>query len=275
MATEDVTVDDAVDQEATSDEDFSELDDFDWLLDDGAVDSSIDPDEPSDEDEQAEDEDDSPSELTTLKVGGADKQVTRDELIALAQQGEDYTRKTQELAAQREALQPLVDLVSNLDEDPAATLRWLAEQYGVGFEVDPETVSDPRDATVAKMQRQLEQINQQVAHEAAKREIQADLNRLEKTHGQFDREALIQFAAENRVPDMDKAYQFWQGTLALAAKAGVQKAEKTAAKHKARSVVDTEGSRRTDASGPATTGKISVRQAFLAAAQEAGINRRR
>jgi hypothetical protein len=53
-----------------------------------------------------------------LKVDGQEIEVTEDELIAKAQQGEDYTRKMQRLAEERNALAPYEALIAQLKTDP-------------------------------------------------------------------------------------------------------------------------------------------------------------
>jgi len=54
-----------------------------------------------------------------LKVDGQEIEVTEDELITLAQQGRDYTKKTQQLAEERNAMAPFDALIRQLKTDPA------------------------------------------------------------------------------------------------------------------------------------------------------------
>lgn len=62
--------------------------------------------EPKEEPGQVTQPEEKPEEPTfEITVGGEKKQVTQSELIALAQKGEDYTRKTQALAEQRRQLE--------------------------------------------------------------------------------------------------------------------------------------------------------------------------
>lgn len=60
-------------------------------------------------------------ELYTIKVQGKERKVTLDELIKLAQMGDDYTRKTQQLGVLRE----LGDLLVKLGYDPAEEVKKL------------------------------------------------------------------------------------------------------------------------------------------------------
>jgi len=54
-----------------------------------------------------------------LKVDGQEIEVTEDELITLAQQGKDYTKKTQQLSEERNAMAPFDALIRQLKTDPA------------------------------------------------------------------------------------------------------------------------------------------------------------
>jgi hypothetical protein len=60
------------------------------------------PDDQAEEDEQSEDE---VPALLKLKVNGEDVEKPLDEVVALAQQGLDYTQKTQQVAEQRKELE--------------------------------------------------------------------------------------------------------------------------------------------------------------------------
>ena len=62
---------------------------------------------------------------TKIKVNGQEKEVTQDELIKLAQMGDDYTVKTQTLAKKEQALKAeqervagLQTIVDRMEADP-------------------------------------------------------------------------------------------------------------------------------------------------------------
>lgn len=58
------------------------------------------------EEEDSQDSDEEPEEqLYSVKVAGEEKELTLSELKSLAQQGADYTKKTQQVAEQRKALE--------------------------------------------------------------------------------------------------------------------------------------------------------------------------
>lgn len=61
-----------------------------------------------------------PEERTLkLKVGGEERELTESEVLKLASQGADYTRKTQELARERDRLSAYGALMQRIETDPA------------------------------------------------------------------------------------------------------------------------------------------------------------
>ena len=70
-------------------------------------------------------------ESYTVKVDGAEEQVSLDELRDGYQRQADYTRKTQELASERSRLQQAEAIVQSLEADPAGTLEALGDAFGV------------------------------------------------------------------------------------------------------------------------------------------------
>ena len=64
-------------------------------------------DEPETEDDVEEDSEEQTLETVKLKVNGEELEKPLDEIVALAQQGLDYTKKTQEVAEQRKQLESL------------------------------------------------------------------------------------------------------------------------------------------------------------------------
>lgn len=66
-----------------------------------------DDDEPETEDDVEEDSEEQPAQNVKLKVNGEEIEKPLDEVVALAQQGLDYTKKTQEVAEQRKAVETM------------------------------------------------------------------------------------------------------------------------------------------------------------------------
>ena len=70
-------------------------------------------------------------ESYTVKVDGSEEQVSLDELRDGYQRQSDYTRKTQELASERQRLEQAEAIVSSLESDPEGTLKALSEAFGI------------------------------------------------------------------------------------------------------------------------------------------------
>ena len=70
-----------------------------------------------------------PGETYTIKVDGVEEQVSLEELQNGYQRHSDYTRKTQEVAAERERLRQAEQIVSALESNPEETLKTLAQSF--------------------------------------------------------------------------------------------------------------------------------------------------
>jgi len=75
------------------------------------VDSEEATDEPDDEAEEEEQSQDEVPAILKLKVNGEDVEKPLDEVVALAQQGLDYTQKTQQVAEQRKELEAYAESI--------------------------------------------------------------------------------------------------------------------------------------------------------------------
>ena len=178
-----------------------------------AAEAAIDTDLPDGLGEQAES--DAPAEAPspeseteepryTVKVDGQALEVSYDELINGFQRQADYTRKTQELADQREALAQQAAFFDAFEEDPEGMLNRLAPHFGLQLtkaEIEALETADPRDAELAEI-REFVQAQQEAA---AIQEIETELDGLRGVHGEFDRDALLRFASENEILDLEAA----------------------------------------------------------------------
>jgi len=169
---------------------------------------------------ESEPEQEAPApELHRIKVRGEEREVPYEQLIAMAQQGEDYTIKTQEIAEQRRMLAPLMDLYDKLRQSPQATLAELARQYGVeigqapaageeGYDSwfsdtetpEPQTALDRRLAA-------LEAAEQKRAIDAQTAQHMATLNGLHEQFGEFDDFELVKYADQHGHPNLISAYR--------------------------------------------------------------------
>ena len=72
-----------------------------------------------------------PGESYAVKVDGEEHQVSLSELQNGYQRQADYTRKTQEIAEERQRLQQAEAIASALESDPAGTIAALSSAFGV------------------------------------------------------------------------------------------------------------------------------------------------
>ena len=72
-----------------------------------------------------------PGETYIVKIDGEESEVSLEELRDGYQRQADYTRKTQELSAERDRLRQAESIVSALESDPKGTLEALGRSFGV------------------------------------------------------------------------------------------------------------------------------------------------
>lgn len=135
------------------------------------------------------------------KVDGKEVEVTLDELLNGYQRQSDYTRKTQELATERQQLASLQQLQAALNDNPSETLHALREYYGVE-DADPVEM-DPLEREVKELKAILEQQREQQHAEALEREATQAM----QAHGLNETpvEDLYQFALERQIGDLNTA----------------------------------------------------------------------
>jgi hypothetical protein len=118
-------------------------------------DTNSEDDEPEAEDEVEEDSEEQTPEIIRLKVNGEEIEKPLDEVVALAQQGLDYTQKTQQVAEQKkelDALQEQLNVASrqyqeqqqlnNMLMDDVAKITALDQQLAQYANVDWKKMSD-------------------------------------------------------------------------------------------------------------------------------------
>ena len=119
--------------------------------------------------EQDDSEDEEQAEPTyKLKIAGEEKTLTQSELIKLAQEGGDYTKKTQQLAEQRQQLQAEAQAIQEskqLRDAYAQRLQMveqiLSNQANQSEDLESLKINDPigYSVRVAELTQQREQLN--------------------------------------------------------------------------------------------------------------------
>ena len=144
----------------------------------------------------------------TIKVDGEQQQVSLEELQNGYQRQADYTRKTQELAAERQRLQQAETIVSALEADPHGTLTALGNALGV------EDTPVPRDDTSSwededPTAQRVAHLEAQVARQAQthrKQALDKEVSRLKGQYGDFDEQVLFKHALDNKIANLEAAY---------------------------------------------------------------------
>jgi hypothetical protein len=168
----------------------------------------------------------------SVKVDGREIEVTLDELTAGYSRHQDYTKKTQSLASERQRLAQLNDLSVALERNPQQTLAALipalgvnpvdlARALGLNLGQAQEEDLDPLERASRKIDQFMSAQEQRNAAErdAALRaqqasqvemQIKADLADLHESYGTFDDRALMNYAVDHGTTNLRVALQAFQ-----------------------------------------------------------------
>jgi hypothetical protein len=208
----------------------------------------------------------------TVKVDGSESEVTLSELQQGYQRQADYTRKTQELASERQRLEQAEAIVSALEADPKGALTALSTAFGIEdnrsssptdeWEGDP----DPQEQRIASLEATVAQQTRASRQTALEKEV----NALHSKYGNFDADALYRHALSNRIPNLEAAYAHMNfGSLATYAGRLHEDRERTESKRGAK--VESGTSRQAGVVTSTTAEKpMSIREAFAQAKKELG-----
>lgn len=264
--------------------------DFDWSLlenldDDSFVDeddiseiSTDDDEEPvegdedgdqseGDEPDEDEAEDEAPTTFT-VKVDGVEMEVTLDELRSGYMRHADYTRKTQAVADEAKAAAAYRTLEQRLAADPDGTIAALRAELGLD-QTDLQDL-DPLEREVAELRAWRAEQERIQSQQAITAELAAVKQRYEDPN--LDEDALLAFAVEKQIVDLDVAYRAMAYEARVAAdkaaeRVEAQRQEKVAAKRKAPKVADG-GKRNPKVTTPGASDKPTIREALMAALRE-------
>ena len=208
----------------------------------------------------------------TVKVDGSESEVTLSELQQGYQRQADYTRKTQELASERQRLEQAEAIVSALEADPQGALTALSTAFGIEdnrsssptdeWEEDP----DPQEQRIASLEATVAQQTRTSRQTALEKEV----NALHSKYGDFDADALYRHALSNRIPNLEAAYAHMNfGSLATYAGRLHEEREITETKRGAK--VESGTSRQAGVVTSTTAEKpMSLREAFAQAKKQHG-----
>tara|TARA_R110002074_G_scaffold168578_2_gene329996 strand:- start:1431 stop:2153 length:723 start_codon:yes stop_codon:yes gene_type:complete len=208
----------------------------------------------------------------TVKIDGAEHQVTLEELQQGYQRQADYTRKTQELASERQRLQQAETIVNALEADPQGTLDALGGALGV--QGNPRTQDDTSWEDEDPTTQRVAQLEAQVAHQAKTHRQQAldkEVTRLKGVYGEFDERELFQHALNNKIANLEAAYAHKNfGTIANYAGQLQRDADALDAKRKGAPVQGGKSVQEGAVSTDKTKEPSTLREAFALAKQQLG-----
>lgn len=127
-------------------------------------------------------------------------EVTLDELERGYLRQSDYTRKTQDLSRQRDELMQAEQLLYALESDPKATLEAL-QRHLIGDEQGDLEELDPVERELRDHRAFIEQ--QRAA--SVQYEVETELAGLAEQYGDFDWNAVLEFAVNREIPDLEAA----------------------------------------------------------------------
>lgn len=137
-----------------------------------------------------------------VKVDGEEVEVPLEEALNGYSRQASFTRKTQELAQERQRLQQAEQLWQQLNENPQGTLSALQASLGlqgIQPEPEPQLPEDPTERQLWQIQAQTEELAQWRANLEAKQRLDATLADLSAKYGDdFDAQAVINQAAEQQ-----------------------------------------------------------------------------
>lgn len=212
-----------------------------------------------------------PGDLYTVKIDGAEQQVTLEELQNGYQRGADYTRKTQAVAEERDRLRQAEALMTAVQEDPAGTIQALSKSFGVDNPIQTESSMedweevDPNVARIAALEQKIEQ------QEAVQRklDLEREVNALQEEYGEFDTDELLGHALKHRIGNLEAAFKHWRFDQTQDALSKLQAEQEITEKKRDAAVVTPGGSTQAGTEpSPMSSPPLSVREAFERAKQE-------
>lgn len=147
-----------------------------------------------------------------VKIDGEEQYIPLTEAISGYQRQADYTRKTQELAQQREQMQFASALQTALDRDPAATIDLLTRHYGISRQAASDMVDgmmgEPEDLDpVEAKYRNLDQRIAQFEEYQAQQQVEREIVRLQDKYPDFEPTEVVTTALRMDTTDLEAVYK--------------------------------------------------------------------
>jgi len=211
------------------------------------------------------------SDNYTVKIDGREEQVTLDELRQGYQRQSDYTRKTQELASERERLAQGEAIVQALEADPESAISALAGAFGVtggnqtnmAFPEDDYEELDPDEVRLRRIESSIEEQNRALRQQNLQKEVNSLRDKYDGID--FDEKELYNHALKNKIGNLDAAFTHmnWEKMQSAAKDAEIIEEKRTVAQ-----VVETSPGSPEGNVERAVQAVDSIRDAFALAQQE-------
>jgi len=145
------------------------------------------------------------SRFVKVKIDGQDVDVNVREALSGYQRQSDYTRKTQELASQRESLGYASTLAEALERDPNGTIELLNRHYGQTRqqEVEVPEFADP-------LEKQVWELNQKITsfeNSQSQAALTSEIGRLTNQYPDFNANEVIRTALSLGVDNLEGVYK--------------------------------------------------------------------
>ena len=146
----------------------------------------------------------------TVKIDGVEQEVSLQELQNGYQRQADYTRKTQELAAERERLAQGEAIVQALESDPEGAISALGNAFGVSLGNQyTETSEDVEDLDPDEVRlRRLESAIEEQNRAQRQQNMQREIAQISEEYGvEIDQQKLFTHAIKNNINNLRAAYK--------------------------------------------------------------------
>lgn len=159
-----------------------------------------------------------------VKVEGQEDYVPLTEAVAGYQRQADYTRKTQELAQQRNELGWATAIKAALEQDPQGTLSLLSAHYGVAPQTAPQQApkasndpfddwladdgwDSPKQPTVDPRYEEIAGRLARIEQERADANLRSEVTRLQSIYTDFNPQEVVAHALRMNTTDLEAAYK--------------------------------------------------------------------
>ena len=211
-----------------------------------------------------------------VKIDGEEQQVTLEELPQGYQRQADYTRKTQEIAAERDRLQQAEAIVSALEHDPEGTLQTLAHSFNVTSISQQNSNSEVSEyEEIDPTQKKLVELESKIAKQEQVQRVQRverEVNTLQEKYGEFDRQELLNHALKNGIPNLEAAYTHWRFNDVKSTADKLSQEQEITNKKRDAAVVTPGGSTQSGTESEPTPEVSSLREAFALAKKQLSNN---